>query len=198
MPNPDGLKPLLSILIPTIPQRRAQLVGLRRHLYNQIQKSGNLIEITVATSPPGYPQIGKKRQEMLDLTNGDYVVFIDDDDWVADNYVSLIVAGLAGRPDVVGINGIITVNGANPKPFQHSIKYMEWYTNPSGLYCRCPNHLNPVRRELALQAGYPDMPSREDLAYSLALRKLVKTEHMIHDPLYYYRYIVPQSRPGGA
>ena len=52
----------------------------------------------------GQVSIGVKRQRMLHKANGEYIVFIDDDDLVAENYVDLILGALKTGPDCVGIH----------------------------------------------------------------------------------------------
>jgi hypothetical protein len=129
--------------------------------------------------------IGTKRNCLLDKAEGDYIVFVDDDDIVPGYYVSQIIAALKTRPDVVGINGIITVCDRNPKPFIHTMECERWHEK-DGVYYRCPNHWNPVKRGLALQAGFPPINYGEDHAYSDALYPLLQTEVKINAPMYYY------------
>jgi hypothetical protein len=45
-----------------------------------------------------------------------------------------------------------------------------------------------VRRELALQAGFPEVAFAEDYEYSMRLLPLLKTEVLITEPMYHYDY----------
>jgi glycosyltransferase involved in cell wall biosynthesis len=124
----------------------------------------------------GEMTVGKKRNILLEKASGDYVCFVDDDDMVPDYYVSHILAAIGTEwlsypvlnyvdvraeqnavvthhknPDVVGLKGHYTVGDGKPQTFIHSLRYKEWKT-VDGIYQRNPNHLNPVRRELALKA----------------------------------------------
>jgi glycosyltransferase involved in cell wall biosynthesis len=134
--------------------------------------------------------IGAKRNVMLQAATGDYICFIDDDDRIADNYIELVMAGIATNPDCCSLNGIITTNGKNPKPFKHSIDYKEFYEQ-DGVYYRCPNHLNTVKTELARQCPFPDWDRSEDSNYAFQLRdkRLLKVEYKIESVLYFYDYV---------
>ena len=125
---------------------------------------------------------------LLEESQGEYVAFVDDDDLVSNDYVGFILRAIDREPDVVGLHGIITTNGKNAKPFIHSIKYKTWFEN-NGIYYRYPNHLNPVKRVLALQVKFPDKSHGEDRDYSDRLFPLLKTEVMIEDPIYFYLYV---------
>jgi hypothetical protein len=57
------------------------------------------------------------------------------------------------------------------------------------VYFRTPNHISPVRRELALQAGFPDVTYAEDREYSKRLLPLCKNEAKIKGSIYHYKYI---------
>jgi glycosyltransferase involved in cell wall biosynthesis len=185
----------LSILICTIPARdkllEALMEVLRPSLPPEYDLEGNMqTEVIVAKTMPqkyGGPNIGAKRQELLDQAGGDYIVYVDDDDMVCDDYVPKILAAIADKPDVVGIKGLYYEKpDAKPSTFIHSLKFHKWET-VKGVYQRCPNHLNPVRRNLALKAGFNEkLMHGEDMEYSMALRPLLNTEVMIEEPCYFY------------
>lgn len=178
---------ILSICIASIPERRASLDRLVDHLYRQIDE----FEAEVVIDD-GEGSIGAKRQRLLERTRGRYVCFVDDDDYVAHNFIGRILEAIGSypgsAPDCVSLRGIMTVNGERSEPFEHSLKYTEWQRR-DGLHERNPNHLNPVRRELALQAGFPGKERGEDRAYSSRLRPLLKSEADTGpEPLYFYFY----------
>jgi glycosyltransferase involved in cell wall biosynthesis len=136
----------------------------------------------------GEMAIGAKRNRLLHRVKGDYICFVDDDDEVPDNYISLILNAIAdGYPDVCGLKGLlIRSHQRQARTFIHSIKYDHWFEE-DGIYYRCPNHLNPVKRKLALQVGFPEKDFGEDQDYSMKLFPLLQTEYMIDETLYYYR-----------
>ena len=105
-----------------------------------------------------------------------------------EDYVAKILAAAASGPDCCGMEGIRTVNGANPQRFIHSLKYRDWFER-DGVFYRNPNHLSPVKRELALKTGFPEINYAEDRDYSARLLPLLKSEVYIDGPIYYYLYI---------
>lgn len=134
--------------------------------------------------------IGVKRNNLLQRVITDYVCFIDDDDRISNEYLQLVLTGIDTDPDCCSLNGIITTDGANPKPFKHSIEYKEMYER-DGVYYRPPNHLNVVRSSIAKQMVFPDWQRSEDSNYCFQLRDsgLLKVEYKIEPILYYYDYV---------
>jgi hypothetical protein len=187
--NFDLPAPGLSICICTLPARRVQLDRLLDHLWAQIlTKCPRGVEVVV-DSREGIT-IGQKRQALLERARGAFVAFIDDDDLVAFNYIERVVSALQTSPniDCVALNGIITTDGERPERFEHSLKYTEW-GKTDGIHRRSPNHLNPIRRELALKASFPSVNHAEDFEYSKRLLPLLKNEVSTGiQPLYYYFY----------
>ena len=129
--------------------------------------------------------IGVKSQKMLEKAKGDYVCYVDDDDIIPGYYISEILKAIESNPDCVAINGILTIDDKNPAPFYHSIQYDDWISKDYKYY-RCPNHINPVKRELALKAGWDDMKTGGDYKYSMRLKPFLKTETIIEKCMYYY------------
>lgn len=172
----------LSILICSIAERKAQLRNLHQLL--KVQKVPGVQILTEIDNRK--ITIGEKRNRLLKQATNDYIVFVDDDDVVAPNYVSKILAAIQKSPDCCGIEGQIFFRQGNVKrTFLHSIQYSGWF-QAGRIYYRCPNHLNPVRRDLALKVMFPDISKGEDKDYSLRLREHLKSEIMIPGCIYYY------------
>lgn len=174
----------LSILILTIPERQDMLRGLITRLRQQIQ--GKPAQVLVNKNPT--KSIGTKRNDLLKRAEGDYVVFIDDDDLVSPTYVDRILEAIETEPDCVGISGVIITNGQNLRIWHVSMDYDKWFSRDK-VYYRTPNHLTPVKRSIALQAMFPEINYGEDLEYSQRLRPLIKTEVKIEGWMYTYRFI---------
>ena len=77
----------LSILIPTVPRRKESLDRLLSVLYPQIKDEVELIVMLENKKRT----LGYKRREMMTLAQGEYVVFIDDDDDITTDYVSTLL-----------------------------------------------------------------------------------------------------------
>lgn len=178
----------LSLLICSTPARRAMLDRLVDWLYHQMKLYPLAVELVVDTREG--ITVGEKRQALLKRAVGTYVAFIDDDDWVANNYVDRVMRALTliDSPDCCSLVGVMTTNGQTPQRFEHSLKYEYWETL-NGLLVRTPNHLNAVRRDLALQVGFVSKNVGEDFDFAMRLRPLLQSEATTGDsPLYYYWY----------
>jgi glycosyltransferase involved in cell wall biosynthesis len=170
-------------MIPSLRKREILLRELLDSIYSQ-QTTG--VEVLVDIDD-GQDSVGKKRNRLLSKASGEYVSFVDDDDRLSSRYVERILNAISTAPDVIGITGIITTDGMNPKKFIHSLAYKQW-SEDSQAYYRNPNHLNPVKRTLALQVGFLDINCGEDADYSKRLLPLLKTEVFIPENLYYYQF----------
>ena len=145
------------------------------------------IEIITCRDKRGENTIGTKRNALLAASQGAYVSTIDDDDMIHDEYIKMIYEKLQTKPDCVSLTGIISTNGANPKRFIHSVRYSSYFEN-NNTYFRPPNHLNPMKRSIAIQFSFPEKNYGEDQdwAMSIAHSGLLKTEAFIAEPYYIY------------
>jgi glycosyltransferase involved in cell wall biosynthesis len=173
----------LSILICSLSSRADKLQRLMTVLEPQLNEH---TELLIKTDNGEIP-IGKKRNILLDESTGDYVAFVDDDDLVSDDYVRKILDAIQTNPDCCGMQGVITFQGRNPRMFIHSLKYKEWFEK-NNVYYRCPNHLNPVKRSIALQVKFPETNFGEDRDFSTRLYPLLKEERFISGVIYHYLY----------
>ncbi len=175
----------LSILICSTNARAPMLRRLTGYLRAQMREYPREVEMCVLVDD-GEMSIGANRQALLERAVGHYVAFVDDDDGVSHDYVTRVLGAVQEGADCVSLRGVITTDGVRPEAFHHSLQYDRWFTRADGLYCRMPNHLNAVKRELALKAGFPSKSFGEDHEYSRALQPLIKTEATVDSVLYYY------------
>ena len=184
----------LSILICTMPQRAEMFNTLLEKLNRQVENdakgkveilSNDRIDITT----------GHKRNLLIQDSQGDFVVFVDDDDDVYEWYVKDIIETIEKNPNVdcIGTNGIISFDGKNPKKWFISIKYLHWY-EANNVYYRTPNHISPIRRSIAITVPFPDLYRSEDSAFSAQIFPLLKNEAIIERPLYHYRFAAPAPK----
>ena len=172
----------LSILICHIREREKVFQRLLKTLLAQYTDE---IEIIVSETDL---TIGEKRNQLLDAATGDYIVFVDDDDDVHKKYVRLILSAIKTKPDCVGMQGIIHRPGMEGFVFKHSLKCKEWKEDvKKKMFFRTPNHLNPVKREIATRVRFVDkMNFGEDNEYANRIKKVLKTEIFIEEPIYFY------------
>lgn len=203
-------QPLLSILIPTTPDREDFFKNIFKQVHDQChgfceneylpygsdtsiqfyRHSNAFYELLTFCDNKKY-SIGFKRNELMRISKGKYVAFIDDDDRISDNYFNFIIPGMESGADCCSLKGIITEDGQNPLVFEHSIKYKEYKTNHEGMpvrYERFPNHLNCIKSSIAKQFKFPEKNHGEDTDWATQIFKsgLIKTEHYIEEILYYY------------
>lgn len=174
----------LSILIATMPSRKEHLIAF----LDMLKINGSFPQVEIITDDSMEYNVGAKRNRLLEKAQGEYVVFCDDDDDITSNYVSLILEACKSGADCIGISGIITTNGRDKRQWHISKDYGRWHEK-NGIYYRTPNHISPVKRELALQAGFPEIAFGEDAEYSRRLLPLLKTEVKIEQNIYWYKYV---------
>lgn len=178
----------LSILICTLPSRKELFKSLWDSLFSQITTEVELLSWDTESA-----SIGAKRNALLGWAKGEYVAFVDDDDDVSENYISLLMEGINKGVDCCSLKGIYTVDGDIDGIFEHSLKYKEWKTtgNDNGVkYERYPNHLNCIKASIAKQFKFPEKNHGEDYDWSKKLHDsgLLKIEHYIEQPIYFYKY----------
>lgn len=181
----------LSILICSLDSRNEQLNLLLQELQRQL-RANNATEFEVLTNVDNKEKsTGKKRQELIEAAAGKYIIFIDDDDWPEPCYVYELMQAVNSDADCFAINGWITTNGTNRIEWRLSRKYENRTIKENGniVYLRKTNHITAVKRELALQAGFPDKSNAEDKWYSDRVAKLCKTEFEILPLMYHYRFL---------
>jgi transcriptional regulator CtsR len=113
----------LSILICSVEndERQESLNKLIHELNNQIcsNYAENIVEILVEKDN-GTMSVGTKRNVLIDKANGEYICFIDDDDFIAENYLNLILQNLTKDILIIRIDHI--VNGVKYKEIQRLFK----------------------------------------------------------------------------
>jgi glycosyltransferase involved in cell wall biosynthesis len=181
----------LSILICTIQGREGYLTRLLQELVQQKARLSNQltdeVEIIVE-SDNGAMSTGSKRNYLISKSTGKYVVFIDDDDIVAPTYIADILKAAEQDPDVIVFNGTMTTNGKDERKWFISKDYP--YEAKNGAYYRYPNHIVPIRREIAIQFKFQDITVGEDYLWATAIHTsgLIKTEVKIDKELYHYQF----------
>ena len=171
----------LSILTATMHERN----GIFRNIAKVLKAQSTPEVEMLAICDNGELSVGAKRNQLLEAAKGDYVCFVDDDDMISPFYTFGILSAIKDNPDCVGIEGIITSNGVGPKKFVHSVQYVDWFEKDD-VYYRCPNHLNPIKREIALDTKFPEIYCGEDRDFSYRLAGKLKTEVYIKGPIYFY------------
>ncbi len=181
---------LLDILICTLESRRVLFDELHAKLTRQIEASGQVGRVGIRfLRDQKQITVGKKRNILMGMAEAEYTCFVDDDDDVADDYVSMLAKALESQPDCVSLVGILSCPGLPPRQFIHSLQYSRYFEK-NGVFYRPPNHLNPIRRDLGLLARFPEKNLGEDTEWAMQLcrKDVLKTEARVEQPYYFYRF----------
>ena len=108
------MQPSLTIAIPTIERR----LNVFNQLYNELKKQsepyGDEIEILYLCDNMEMP-LGEKRQKLNEMSKGKYVVQWDDDDWIVEGGIDLIMDAIKNnylinnpnKPVIFPVNKIV-------------------------------------------------------------------------------------------
>jgi hypothetical protein len=199
--------PLLSILIPATPARyHTHLWPLWQKLAAQVEGfQRDTVEILVFLDNR-QRTIGEKRDALVQMSLGAYVAFCDDDDDVAVDYISSLLAGMKesggftpnGGPDVITFKQRAIVGGVEGI-CHFSLKHPNEPFSPAG-FRRNAWHICAWRGDLARRYRFPATNYGEDWAWARHLVLEAKTEHHIDQVLHTYRYDskVSEAPPPGA
>lgn len=182
----------VSLLICTLPERRSIYDRLIVELERQKKTTTLRVEI-LSDNRDRTVRVGKKRNDLVKRAKGKYCCFIDDDDMVSSDYISIYQKALSSgtNPDCVTLNGILYIRGKEERFFYHSMKYPNWTEDEKGYY-RFPNHLNLMKTYIMEMIGFENKSYGEDFDFSVRLRQagILQSEYE-HSEIQYYYYYVP-------
>lgn len=180
----DRVPVKVSILLCTLPSR------VRRFLPNIIeeldkQAEGKPVEILYLGDNKKM-RVGEKRNKLLELAKGDYVCFVDDDDWISTDYVDELLKGANSGADVFCFRVLCTVEKNEGKPVIYDARFKR-DSETAKYYERLPNHLMLIRRDLAM-IGFKEINFSEDSDFAIRLKPTLKTQSSTDKVLYYYNF----------
>lgn len=181
----------LSILIPSVHTRRNTFLPKSLEmLYGQLEKlteeQQQQVEILfLVDNKTQY--LGQKRNYLVDIAQGEYVVFVDDDDRITEDYISTLLQATTQGSDCICFQAEVSINKEAPKICDYSIKHLKDSNTPNG-YLRIPNHICAIKKSIAQQVSFPNKVYGEDSAFSSGLLPLLQTETRIDRVLYYYDF----------
>lgn len=182
--------PIITIAIPTVQSRKMQFHILWNYLHNEIEKYRlqDKVEL-IYESDNKEISIGAKRQKLIDRANGEYLVMIDDDDWIADQYLIDVLEACRSGADTIGYLEDCSFDLRKWKTSCISLKWDKWDTHIGGYdYVRTPYFKNPIKTELVKIVGCADLRWGEDEDFAKKILPLLKTESFINKKMYIYRY----------
>lgn len=181
----------LSILVPSTHTRyNTFLPKIQEQLYTQYDQLSyaekEQVEILVLVDNKK-TMLGSKRNSLVDMAQGVYVVFVDDDDIISDYYIKSLLYATENNTDVISFTAMVSLNGEEAKPCYYSKDNKKDY-NTNDAYYRIPNHITCVKKEVSLKSSFPSLAYAEDSAYAKLLLPHLKTEYKIDEVLYHYNF----------
>lgn len=177
----------LSILVPTVPSRIETFYPKIMNELNRQVGENPEIEI-LAFYDNKRRSVGSKRNALIELSRGEFICFVDDDDEVAEDYIEKIVQMIDRHPDsdVVVFDVLCTIDGAQKQYCRYGIE-LEYTTDHNNWYGK-PAHTHVWRREIARMAHFSERPCGEDIDWVSEAWPRVKIQHKIEKVLYYYNF----------
>jgi glycosyltransferase involved in cell wall biosynthesis len=180
----------LSILVITVPNRlRYFYPRLMTQLIDQTKHRNDVEVLSLFDNKTR--SIGAKRQAILDLCQGEYVVFIDDDDRISDDYVEEIIKAIKNNPDCdcVVFDNLTSIDGGAPILCKYGIEFEYGYidsSNPQKGWRGKPAHTMVYKSSIAKRHKYTDMGSGEDVDWVKRACLDIKKQVRIDKTLYFY------------
>lgn len=192
------MKPLLSILTPTIATRATQLAQLQQKILNQKIHAGGSIMFSDHKSRMAEVEhlvfcddrtrtIGEKRQALVDIARGEYIAFCDDDDDISEGYISNLLAGIATGADVITFEQRAIYNGQE-SVVHFNIAHRDEAFKPGCITKRAPWHVCAWKRERIADCVFGHSNYGEDAIWCHQARQRIRHGHHIPRILHTYRH----------
>lgn len=178
------MKTQLSILTPTIPGREKQLLELTEKIQKQI---GDLPVEHLSLCDNRKRSIGAKRQSLVDIAQGKYIAFCDDDDDISDDYVEEILKATSVDADVITFEQDSFYNEHYSKIVFGLNNQDEGY-RPNGITLRAPWHVCAWKKSAVKTCQFGERNNGEDIIRSRQARRRVTTAFHIAKVLHIYRH----------
>jgi glycosyltransferase involved in cell wall biosynthesis len=185
----------LTVMIPTVPGRFDNyLPRILKQFNDQIAAlNTNEVELLVLYDNKKR-SIGEKRNALLQIAQGDFVVYIDDDDRVSDDYLDVILNVINAQPDADCIvYDCLCVIDEGQGRVERMCKYgieFDYWTSPDGTqWTGKPAHTMIYKASLAKSHLFADMGQGEDVDWvkraCLDIKKQVRINNKV---MYFYEF----------
>jgi glycosyltransferase involved in cell wall biosynthesis len=179
----------LSILVPSVPSRLTTFYPrIMTELLKQCEKFSDVEIIGLFDNKKR--TVGEKRQDLLNLAKGEYLVFIDDDDRISDDYISSIMEEIYKNPntDCIVFDCICCIDKSDIKTLcKYGIEFEYGYINSEETQWRGkPAHTMVYKSAIAKQHSYNNSNLGEDIDWVVRACKDIREQTRIDKVLYYY------------
>jgi glycosyltransferase involved in cell wall biosynthesis len=187
---------MLSILIPSIPEREKTLTILLKELEKQIDYCAKIhamlgeVEVVIDNSKKyleGGLSIGEKRNSLLNRATKKYICFLDDDEGIAPDYVETLLRLCERGNDVCTFKSLFKcdtywtvidmgLNNPNEEATpEKEVKRNAW-------------HVCPIRRSIAIKYQFSSLNHNEDWEWMRRVLKDIKTEAKTNKIIHNYNH----------
>jgi len=207
-PHPNRVAPKLSVLIPAIPSRvRSRSLALFDKVLAQSVACKRQRDVEVLMLLDNKRRsIGLKRDALLKAARGAFIVFIDDDDDVVDDYVPAVLGAIDECPhaDVIVYDELSQIEVGDP----FTVHFGLGYTNEAAVMAEDGHTIGDIKRlpwqqcpwaaRWAKLVPFPDASVGEDWAWASRVIALGATvEKRIDRVMHIYkRHEVPTEADG--
>jgi len=187
---------ILSVLIPTIPERGVKLSSLTGELYSQIHRVNSChpslgkVEVLIDYDKKfinGGKSVGKKRDDLVQAAKGKYLCFLDDDDNISPGYIESLLRLAQHDCHVITFNSLFKCDHYWTV-IDMSIRNTNEEATPENIVKRNAWHICPIKSEIAKQFRFPDKNNAEDWAWMEQVLTLVKSEVKSNMILHQYNH----------
>ena len=194
--------PLFSILTPSVYSRMDNdLKKIINKIEKQIKENNlegkveHLIMIDNKIST-----IGRKRDSLVQTSNGKFVAFVDDDDDISDDYVIEIYNTIKNNPnvDVITFKQNCYVDDNPVSTVLFGLKNEHEPYIPNSTFNRKPYHICVWNSKLAKKYHFSSINYGEDLSWVTQLWQDAKNEFFIDKNLHSYVYRTSHSEANAA
>lgn len=175
----------LTICIPTVSTRESLLSRLLWGIERQLD---GFTEVLIHTGDD--IAMGDKYNRMFKEAKGDYVVCVDDDDYLSDIFLVEVNAAMYGNPDYIPYGILYTLNGKYVDEITSDMSGDHaWAKQPYGVLPKCV-----IRRDIAKDFEFPNKHSGDqEWARAVQTSGRVNSSQAIPNVLYYYDFWTDHS-----
>lgn len=132
--------------------------------------------------------VGAKRNKLIDIADGRYITFIDDDDMIRPEYIKSILEAIKLSPEVITFYVEKWFNENKDRPQRFSKTYGRNHREPDKSFNNMlPNHLCVWRRDV-VKERFPDKNLGEDHIFADLMTQHYTVEHHLNKYLYTYQF----------
>lgn len=191
----------LSILIPTIPSRIDSFKKLFNKIQKQIEKYQNSVEVLSIFDTKTHT-VGYKRNKLLEMSKGQFITFIDDDDSISDDYIDEIlrVINTHGNDiDVIAFKQLCSLDNGKTTfvidaDINHKANEPIPYNSPwKSEYKRSLWHWCVFNSDKCKNIEFPDKTGFEDQEWLTKVIPTLSKQVKINKTLYHYTFSIEHT-----